>query len=302
MPQKITPFLWFDTQAEEAMTFYTSLFENAKIIHIKRYPDEPVGPMQGFQGRVLTGEFELAGQRFFALDGGPIFKFTPAISLFVTCETEEEIDTLWAKLSAGGSVLMPLQPYPFSSKFGWLEDKYGLSWQLYMGTGDQKITPFLMFVGPQHGKAEEAINFYKSLFKKASVAHILHYDAGENGQPGTVKHALFQLLGCPFMAMDSNLEHNFSFTNAISFYVECESQEEIDDLWRALSAVPEAEQCGWLQDKYGISWQIIPAVLPELMRDPDPEKASRVMQAILQMKKIDIAALQHAYHDPTPIK
>lgn len=296
MSNKITPFLWFDTHAEEAMTLYTSIFENSRIVTIKRYPDSPqVGPMAGMEGRVLTGEFELAGQRFFALDGGPVFKFTPAISFFVNCETEAEIDAIWGRLSDGGSVLMPLQAYPFSQKFGWLEDKYGLSWQLSIGTRAQKITPFLMFVGEQNGSAEAAMNFYTTLFSDAAVQTVEHYGASENGAAGSVKRALFQLYGREFMALDGGLEHDFGFAGAISFYVDCESQEEVDYLWDALSAVPQAEQCGWLMDKYGISWQIVPRVLSELMSDPDPEKAGRTMQAMLQMKKIDIAALQRAY-------
>jgi predicted 3-demethylubiquinone-9 3-methyltransferase (glyoxalase superfamily) len=251
--------------------------------------------MEGMEGKVLTGVFELAGQRFMALDGGPAFKFTPAVSFFVNCETEKEIDQLWARLSDGGSVLMPFQQYPFSEKFGWLNDQYGLSWQLNLGARKQKITPFLLFVGEQHGKAEEAMQFYTSLFENSRIEHVAHYGAGENGEEGTVQHAVFQLNGQEFMAMDSNLEHAFTFSEATSFYVECESQDEVDYFWNKLSAVPEAEQCGWLKDQYGISWQIIPTALPELLNDPDPEKSRSVMEAMLQMKKIDIAGLEKAY-------
>jgi predicted 3-demethylubiquinone-9 3-methyltransferase (glyoxalase superfamily) len=293
--QKITPFLWFDSQAEEAMKFYTGIFDDSGIVNISRYPDRELeGPMQGMQGKVITGEFELAGQRFLALDGGPHFRFTPAISFFVNCETAEEVDRIWRQLSDGGSVVMPLQQYPFSEKYGWLSDKYGVSWQLNVGTRAQKITPFLMFVGEQHGQAEAAIRTYTSIFSNAHIENILHHGA-ESGQEGAVMHAVFQLAGQDFMAMDSNLEHQFTFTPATSFYVECESQDEVDYFWEKLSAVPEAEQCGWLADQYGISWQIVPTVLPELLNDPDPEKSRRAMDAMLQMKKIDIAALQAAH-------
>lgn len=294
--QKITPFLWFDTQAEEAMQFFTAGFKDSQILSIRRYPDGPLeGPMKGMEGKVLTGVFELAGQQFMALDGGPYFKFTPATSLFVNCETEAEIDQLWGKLSDGGTILMPFQAYPFSPKFGWLMDRYGLSWQLNLGARPQKITPFLMFVGQRHGKAEEAMRFYTSLFKDAGIENVERYGAGEGGEAGTVKHGVFRLNGQEFMAMDSNLGHDFSFTEAFSFYVECESQDELDHFCNNLSADPQAEQCGWLKDKYGISWQIIPAVLPELTNDPDPAKSKRVMDAILQMKKIDIEGLKRAY-------
>jgi predicted 3-demethylubiquinone-9 3-methyltransferase (glyoxalase superfamily) len=160
MMKQITPCLWFDRNAEEAMQFYTSIFKNSKILTIKRYPEGPLeGPMVGMEGKVLTGIFELDGQRFMALDGGPIFKFT----------------------------------------------------------------------------------------------------------------------------------------EAVSFCLECESQEEMDYYWEKLSADPQAEQCGWLKDKFGLSWQVFPTILGELLSDPDPEKADRVMQAMLQMKKIDIAGLKQAY-------
>lgn len=156
--QKITPFLWFDTNAEEAMNFYCSIFDNSKIVSITRYPEGGEGPMKDMAGKVLTEVFELNGQRFMALDGGPIFHFT----------------------------------------------------------------------------------------------------------------------------------------EATSFYVECQDQEEVDYYWQKLSAVPESEQCGWLKDKYGLSWQIIPKQLGELMNDPDPKKSMAVTQAMLKMKKIDIAELEAA--------
>jgi predicted 3-demethylubiquinone-9 3-methyltransferase (glyoxalase superfamily) len=159
--QKITPFLWFDHQAEEAVNFYVSLFRNSKIVSIKRYPEGPLeGPMKGMEGRVLTAVFELEGQRFMALDGGPFFQPSGAVSFYVECETQEEVDYYWSKLSQGGD--------------------------------------------------------------------------------------------------------------------------------------PNAQQCGWLKDKYGFSWQIIPRALPELLNDPDKEKSARVMQAMLKMKKIDIKGLQEA--------
>lgn len=294
--QKITPFLWFDIQAEEAMPFYTSGFKDSKIISIKRYPDGPLeGPMKGMEGKVLSGVFELAGQQFMALDGGPYFKFTPATSLFVNCETEAEIDQLWAKLAERGSILMPFQAYPFSPKFGWLMDKYGISWQLNLGARPQKIAPCLMFVGQQHGKAEEAMKFYTSLFKNSGIEKVEYYGVDEGGEAGRVKHAVFRLAGQDFMAMDSNLGHDFTFTEAFSFYVACESQNELDHFWNNLSADPQAEQCGWLKDRFGISWQIVPAILPELMNDPDPAKSKRVMDAILQMKKLDIEGLKRAH-------
>ncbi len=162
--QKITPFMWFDKNAEEAMNFYTSVFKNSKIVSIKRYPEGPLEePMKGMEGKVLTGVFELERQRFMALDGGPFFKPSGAVSFYVECEKQEEVDYYWDKLTEGGD--------------------------------------------------------------------------------------------------------------------------------------PKAQLCGWLQDKYGFSWQIIPTALPRLLNDPNPEKADRVMQAMLRMKKIDIATLKRAYEE-----
>jgi predicted 3-demethylubiquinone-9 3-methyltransferase (glyoxalase superfamily) len=301
--QKIIPCLWFDKDAEEAMNFYVSVFqaktESSGIVSIKRYPDEvPEEFMKGMEGKVLTGIFELAGYRFMALDGGPIFKFTPAVSFFVRCHSENEVDAYWSALSDGGTVLMPLDTYPFSQKYGWIQDKYGLSWQVILAqdAGGQKIIPSLLFVGDQAGNAEEAINFYARVFGDAAVGDIARYGANqEPDKEGTVAYADFRLGGQPFAAMDSARQHDFTFNEAISFYVECETQAEVDTLWAKLSAVPESEQCGWLKDKYGVSWQIIPKRLGELMNDPDPEKAGRVMEAMLKMKKIDVAKLEEAF-------
>lgn len=295
--QKITPYLWFDGQAEEAMNFYTSLFNNARVVEINRYPEGySEGPLAGMEGRVIHGLFELAGYQFMALDGGPLFKFTPAVSFFVNCDTEAEIDALWTALAEGGSALMPLQAYPFSPKFGWIQDRYGLSWQLNLAQSDSKITPFLLFVGPQHGRAEAAIHDYTALFENSGIGQLMRYEAGEpGGVEGTIKHAAFTLNCQPFMAMDSGLDHAFTFNEAISFYVNCDTQEEVDYFWQALSAHPEDEQCGWLKDKYGVSWQIIPTGLIELLNDPDPEKSRRVTEAMLQMKKIEIEKLKQAH-------
>jgi predicted 3-demethylubiquinone-9 3-methyltransferase (glyoxalase superfamily) len=304
--QKIVPCLWFDNNAEEAMNFYISVFaqfqaapDSSKIVSITRYPDEaPAEVMKGMEGKVLTGIFELAGYRFMALDGGPIFTFTPAISFFVRCHSTDEVDRYWASLSGGGNVLMPLDSYPFSEKYGWIQDRYGVSWQVILAEGavEQTIVPSLVFVGDQAGKAEEAINFYAGVFGNAAVGDIERF--GTNQEPdreGTVAYADFRLEGQPFAAMDSARLHDFTFNEAISFYVECATQAEVDTLWEPLSAVPESEQCGWLKDKYGVSWQIIPKRLGELMTDPDPEKSGRVLDAMLQMKKIDVAQLEAAY-------
>ncbi len=293
---KIIPYLWFDDRAEEAVTFYMAAFEKSRIGEITRY-DEASAQVSGKpQGSAMTIAFELAGQEFVALNGGPVFKFTPAISFFVNCETEAEIHALWETLSTGGEILMPMDQYPFSQAFGWTNDRFGVSWQLNL-TGrahTPKITPFLMFVGQQQGKAEEAAKFYTSLFDHSDMVHIERFGAGEGGAEGTVKHARFVLDGEEFIAMDGGTDHAFTFTEAISFLVNCKTQEEVDDLWDRLTQGGEEEPCGWLKDQYGVSWQIIPTTLMELLHDPDPEKSQRVVKAMLQMKKIDIQTLKEA--------
>jgi predicted 3-demethylubiquinone-9 3-methyltransferase (glyoxalase superfamily) len=298
MMQKITPFLWFDNQAEEAMNFYVSLFDHSKIVSIFRYPEGVEDEhMQGMEGKVLTGVFELDGYQFMALDGGPQFQFNPSISFFVQCDSEAEIDRLHKELSQGGAELMPLQEYDFAKKYAWVQDRYGVSWQLFMGSPHvpQKITPELMFVGEQQGKAEEAMNFYTSLFENSEIKMIDRYPAGGQEPEGTVQHGRFTLNGQLFMAMDSALEHQFTFNEAISLYVDCETQQEVDRMWTALSAYPEAEQCGWLKDRFGVSWQIVPSDFIEMMKDPDPVKSKRVMDAMLQMKKFEIEILRQVY-------
>lgn len=297
--QKIIPHLWFDNQAEEAGKFYTSLFEDSKIGNITRYSEEGQEVHGQEAGTVMTMDFELAGQKFIALNGGPHFKFTPAISFYVTCETEDEVDDLWQKLSQGGTPLMPLDQYDWSEKYGWLQDKYGLTWQISLGKLEnvhgQKITPSLMFVS-QEGQAEEALNLYTSLFDDSDITGIHRYGADEDQPEGTVMHAQYRLNnGEVFMAMDSSPDNaDFTFNEAVSLMIQCKDQKEIDHFW-SLSAAPEAEQCGWLKDKFGVSWQVTPVQLPEMLNDPDSEKVKRVTKIFLQMKKFDLEKLQDAF-------
>ena len=289
--QKITPFLWFNDKAEAAAELYASSFRSGKITNVSRYGDE----MPQLAGKVMIVNFEIAGEEFMALNGGPEFSFTPAVSFFVNCRTEEEVDALWARLSEGGQALMELGRYPFSPKFGWLNDKFGVSWQINLAGQPQKIAPFLMFVGEQNGKAEEGMRFYTSLFENSRIENIDRYGPGEGEKEGAVRHGRFTLHGQEFMALDSGLQHQFTFTPATSLFVTCEGQAEVDRLWAELTADGKEGQCGWLEDRYGVSWQIVPRALGELMNDPDPEKARRVTNAMLQMKKIDIAGLRRAY-------
>jgi predicted 3-demethylubiquinone-9 3-methyltransferase (glyoxalase superfamily) len=289
--QKITTHLWYDKEAREAAEFYVSMFPQSKIKSITTLHNTP-------SGSVDTVTFELLGRDFQAISAGPLFKFNPSVSFHVTCKTKDEVDALWERLSEGGTVLVELGAYPFSERYGWVQDRYGLSWQIFStGRADvrQKITPVIMFVGSVCGQAEEAVKFWTSVFREAKVDTILHYGKGaEPDKEGTLKYAAFSLLGQEFGAMDSAHEHRFAFNEAISFMVNCDTQEEIDYYWQRLSAMPEAEQCGWLKDKYGLSWQIVPTGMDDMLTGDDRERIDRVTQAFLRMKKIDMAKLREA--------
>jgi len=284
--QKIIPHLWFDKEAKKAAEFYAAIFDNSKIHFITTLPDTPSGDAE------LVG-FQVMGYDFMAISAGPLYKINPSISFHVRCQTFEEVDQIWEKLSNGGTVMMELGEYPFSKRYGWIQDKFGVSWQVIHTEGDfkQRIMPALLFVGGVCGKAEEAIGFYCSVFANAKAEVLARYVDGEApDKEGTVKYAQFVLEGLEFGAMDSAFTHNFNFNEAVSFIVNCKDQQEIDYFWDKLSAVTEAEQCGWLKDKFGVSWQIVPANVEKLI-SKNPQKTIPVM---LKMKKIIIADLEKA--------
>lgn len=290
--KRISTHLWFDKEAKEAAAFYVATFDASVIKSTATIHNTPSGDCD-------IVNISLAGSEYTLISAGPYFSFTPAVSFLVACDTTEEVDALWGTLREGGSELMGLGEYPFSKRYGWCTDRYGLSWQImHRGVLEikQKITPTMMFVGTVAGRAEEAMNFYTSIFPDSSVTVNMRYAVDE--QPdiaGSIKHASFALLNREFAAMDSAHDHNFTFNEAISFVVHCDTQEEIDKYWEALSAEPKAEQCGWLKDKFGFSWQITPNIMDDMMTDPDPIRLVRVTQAFLKMKKFDIATLKAAY-------
>ncbi len=297
--QKIIPHLWFDREAREAAGFYCSVFPDSGIANVTTLHDTP-------SGNCDVVSFNLWGYSFMAISAGPLFRFNPSISFMVNFDPAQDddagtrIDEVWARLSEGGKVLMPLDRYPFSQRYGWIQDRFGLSWQLILTNpeGEERppIIPSLLFVGDVYGQAEAASDFYLSLFRNSRRGQIVRYPAGaEPDQEGAVMFTDFMLEGQWFAAMDSAHKHDFAFNEAVSFVVNCADQNEIDALWEKLSAVPEAEVCGWLKDRYGLSWQIVPEELSTMMQDPDQERVNRVTQAVLEMKKCDLAALRGAY-------
>ncbi|MGQ0702935.1 MAG: VOC family protein [Gemmatimonadales bacterium] len=296
-PSKIVPHLWFDTQAREAAEFYCTLLPDSRLTNVTTLHDTPSGDCD-------VVSFALAGQPFMAISAGPLFRFNPSVSFLIACRSQEEVDAVWATLAADGTELMPLGKYPWSARYGWLNDRYGLSWQVMQTDGRnirQRITPTLMFVGPVCGKAEEAVRFYTSVFRNAKVGDLTRYGSGDAPDlEGTVKHAGFTLEGYELAAMDSARMHGFQFSEAISLMVHCNDQAEIDYYWEKLTAGgdPNAQQCGWLKDRYGLSWQVTPRRLEEHLRG-SKEQIARVTQAFLQMKKFDLAALDRAYRGGT---
>jgi predicted 3-demethylubiquinone-9 3-methyltransferase (glyoxalase superfamily) len=290
--QKITPHLWYDKEAFEAASLYVSIFPNSKITNRYFIYNTPSDTAE-----ILT--FEVMGYEIAAMSAGPIFKLNPSMSLLVTCTTKDQVDEFWKKLSPGGKALMELGAYPFSERYVWVEDKYGLSWQLmYSNAADAKqdVRPVIMFVGDVAGKAEEAINFWTSVFPDSKINDMMRYEKGEEpDKAGTIKFGSFKLFGQEFAAMDSAHEHKFGFSESLSLIINCDTQAEIDQYWEKLSAVPESEICGWLKDKFGFSWQVTPRMLEKLLVSDDREKVDRLTQTVLAMSKLDIAKLQAAY-------
>jgi predicted 3-demethylubiquinone-9 3-methyltransferase (glyoxalase superfamily) len=294
----ITPNLWFDKNAEEAVNFYVSLFSDSKINSTSYFGKEGFEHHGMPEGTVMTIGFELNKQKLIALNGGPIFKFNESISFFVYCESDEQINSLYKKLSDGGKVNMPLDKYDWSEKYAWVKDKFGVSWQLDVtkNNANQKIVPALLFVNEKFAKVKEAVDHYTNIFPDSKVIFEFPNPKIENIPGETLAFAQFSLSGNLFNAMSGQGEHKFDFNEAFSFVVNCDDQKELDYFWDKLSegGDPKAQMCGWLKDKFGVSWQIIPSVLSKYLSDGN--KAQKVMARVLQMKKLDIRKLEEAYN------
>lgn len=295
MSQKIIPNLWFDG-AKEAVDFYTSLFPHSKIVDTAYYPESTEEGLADFQlplaGKELSIEFELDGFRFVAINAAPEFIFNTSISLMVNFDpsTDEKasahLDELWEKLSEGGEVLMALQKYPYSEKYGWVKDRYGLTWQLILtnpeGEPRPSIIPSFKFSGDVVNRAEEAVNFYASLFDESRIGTLARYpDRAGPANTDSLMFSDFALAGQWFAAMDSAVEQDFSFNEAFSLQINCKDQAEIDYFFEKLSRVPEAAICGWVKDQFGVSWQIVPENMAELMEKPGAYAKMMEMQKIV---------------------
>jgi predicted 3-demethylubiquinone-9 3-methyltransferase (glyoxalase superfamily) len=280
MKEKITTCLWFNGQAKEAATLYCSVFDNAKITA---------------QSPIVTA-IDVSGHSITLLDGGPKYQPNPSISFYYICEDAEELNRIWNAFSKEGAVMMALDKYPWGEKYGWITDKYGISWQLALGKISdvgQKITACFLFTGKQYGRVDEAIAHYSSVFKNSKVDGILRYGDNElPDQEGKVKHAQVVLLDQKFMLMESAAEHKFTFSEGVSLTIHCENQEEIDYYWEKLTEGGKESMCGWLKDRFGVSWQVVPTILNKIMSDPI--KAGKAAQAFMSMRKLNIEQIVQA--------
>ncbi len=282
MKQKITPCLWYDGAGEKAAALYCSVLADAKIA--SRSP--------------LVTELVISGQNLTLLDGGPMYKPNPSISLYYVAETAAEIDRIWNAFSDGGEVMMPLGKYPFSGKYGWITDRYGISWQLTIGklsdTGGQRITPFFLFCGKQYGRVDDAFAHYSAIFKNAKTLSVSRYGPGEQpDEEGKVRVGDLEMNGQRFKFIESAHAHKFAFNEGVSLTIHCDTQEEIDYYWEKLTGFGgEESMCGWLKDKFGVSWQVVPTALTKIMSDP--VKAGKAAKAFMSMRKLDIEQIVQA--------
>jgi len=231
MTHKISTCIWFDGNAKEAANFYKEVFGSFELIS-----ENP-----------FVVNYSLFGRRFMHLNQGPGYPINPSISFYINAETEAEIEAIWLKLIIDGKVLMSLNTYPWSKKYGWCADKFGVNWQLILGHESIcKVMPHMLFSGTNNGRAAEAIAFYTSIFKESEIITINKYEKGEADTEGNIKYAQFELTKFPFGAMDSSGAHQFSFNEGVSFIVMVDTQEEIDYYWNNLIVEGSPARCGWL--------------------------------------------------------
>ena len=275
MENKIIPALWFDNNAKEALDFYCDILPHSSIT----------------KDNGVAVEASLMGVNFIGINGGNAFKPNPSISFMIVFENRDELDLTWNGFLEEGKVLMPLQEYPFSAHYGWIADKFGVSWQLYLGklsdVNEQSIIPTLMFAHTQQGNCERALAFYADLFKNFHAQGAVHYPEGP--MKGQVMHAQFQANNTTMAAMDSGVEMDFTFTEGVSLTILCKDQAEIDYYWDKIIRTGSESRCGWCKDEFGVSWQVVPNNIAKLLQhNKNAEKA------LMGMKKIVISELENA--------
>ena len=299
MNDRFYPCLWFKDQAEQAAAFYIETF-GGRVLAQTLFPESFDNGAGRPYGSVMGVEFEIAGRRFTAVNGGPMFTITPSISFFACVRDADAAKRLFATLAHDGKVHMPLDDYGFGygDPFGWVDDRFGVSWQVMTvaeGEPDVQMAPCLMFSGPQHGKATEAISFYTGIFPDSTVQRLDRYGADDDAPTCTLKHGRFSIAGQSVVAMDSHIDHAFNFNEAVSLQILCADQTEIDTYWNALLQGGAAQMCGWLKDRFGIVWQIVPRASIDWLSSTNHAARDRVFAAIRTMVKLDAAALQQAF-------
>lgn len=272
------PCLWFDNSASEAVGHYLSVFGDGEIL----------------QQSPMVTTAAIRGTKMMFLNGGPMYRPTPATSYFVYCGDVYEIDRIYAALVDGGTIRMALGEYPWTSRYAWVQDKYGVDWQLDVDDirSSQKIVPALLFANEKSGLVKAAMDRYVGIFPESRILLEAPYPESAGKPAGTLLFAQFRLRDMIVNAMSSPLPHDFDFSPGNSFVVECRDQADIDRFWTDLGEGGRYDRCGWLADRFGVSWQVVPAILGDLMADP--ERAPRVMKAFLQMIKFEIADLLEA--------
>lgn len=276
------PCLWFNQQAREAAELYVQAFPGSSI--------------RADAGMVVITE--IYGYKVMGLNGGPAFSINPSISLYVRSTDPEQARKTWDLLQEGGKIMMPLGAYPWSTCYGWVQDRFGMTWQITVvdrAGALPSLSPSLLFTGPRFGKALMALKQYQAVFPATETLAQVLYPEGDP-QAGKLMFAEIRLMGSHLILMDGPGEHAFQFNEGVSLVIDCNDQEEVDKYWEGLLGNGGREsQCGWLTDPYGVSWQIVPVQLGKLIGDSDREKAGRAMQAMLGMKKLIIADLEKAF-------
>ena len=279
----ITPFIWFNDNAQEAMDLYISAFPDAKMVSQSPF----------------ISKISLMGQELQIMNFETKTILNPSISFFVNFKTARQVEDLYHKLKDGCKELMPLNQYPFSKKYAWLQDQFGVSWQISQSDNIDKnfINPTFLFHGDNAGRAQEAIDLYTTIFPESKVEFISKYGENAPDKAEYINYSLFQLQNQQFGVMDSSFDHQFEFNEAISFVISVNNQKDVDYYWDKLIEGGGKEiQCGWIVDQFGVSWQVVPVQLMRLIGDPDPVKSERVRQTMFKMIKIDIAGLEAAYN------
>jgi len=293
----IVPCVWLNDQAEPAAAFYQRTFAGSQVTAISHYPESADNPGGLPRGSILTVEVAIGDLRLTLLNGGPQFSPNTTISFFVHVGTTAEAERLFAILREGGESLMELGTYPWSQRYGWVRDRFGVSWQVITGErapGAAMIVPCLMFSGPQSGRAEAAMGQYTRIFPDSRIDAVERYTAGE-GPEGGVKHGRFTLGDQEMIAMDSHVSHDMTFNEGLSLQVICKDQNQIDRTWAALGDGGQPGPCGWLKDRFGLSWQLVPKEIGQWMSSNDVQARDRAFAAMMKMTKPDVATLTRAF-------